>query len=442
MTHPQVTDRLTGLGDRLHEDLADLTKVMCEEMATRIVELPSDRALYDLLTVSVRSNLETIAQVLRRVVDVETIATPVGASEYARRLAQHGVPANALLRAYRLGQRMLIEWGYRLIDAGEPDRELALEAYHGLSEISYAYIDTISEQVMAEYQQERERWLSERSTVRADLLERLIGGDQVGVESAERSLGHRLRQRHLGLVLWSADPSAHGADLSVLEQVAVRLARLLDPDAAPLFWPKDRHTAWAWLSVGRGNAVVDSGEWRTALDRIDPQVRVAMGRAAPGMEGFRVTHLEALSAQQVALVAGGRAPRVTSFCEPDVRAVSLLAGDLEQTRRLVTTALGDLAVDTEQSERLRRTVQVFLAEKGSYLATAERLHLHKNTVKYRVDKAMSGRGRPISDDRFDLELALMACDRLGAAVLTGDGERSGASELRRRGVDRSEQQRH
>src|SRR5690606_9665659 len=116
-------------------------------------------------------------------------------------------------------------------------------------------------------------------------------------------------------------------------------------------------------------------------------------------------------------VAGTKAPRVTSFCEPDVRAVSLLTDDLERTRRLVLTALGGLACDSEPAERLRQTVQVFLAEKGSYLATAERLHLHKNTVKYRVDKAMEGRGRPVGEDRFDLELALMACDRLGPAVL-------------------------
>jgi DNA-binding PucR family transcriptional regulator len=99
-----------------------------------------------------------------------------------------------------------------------------------------------------------------------------------------------------------------------------------------------------------------------------------------------------------------------------------LAGDLESARRLVATSLGRLAGDSEQAERLRHTVQVFLAEKGSYLATAERLHLHKNTVKYRVDKAMEGRGRPVAEDRFDLELALMACDRLGPAVLGPPGE--------------------
>lgn len=418
---PQMTDRLNVLGGLLDREIVELTDAMRDEMACSIDGIPQDRVLLDLLMLSVRSNLETIVQVLRHVVDVDHVATPMGASEYARRLAQHGVPPNALLRAYRVGQRMFVEWGFARIEEMEADRDRALETYHALAQISHRYIDSISERVFAEYQQERERWLSERSTVRAEILERLIAGDGIAVETAENGLGHRLRQWHLGLILWNADRSAHGPDLSVLEQAAVRLARLSDREGAPLFWPKDRNTGWVWLSIGSGGSIPPTEDWERALADVDGQVKVAMGRAAAGPEGFRVTHLEALMAQQVALVAGPHAPRVTSFCEPDVRAVSLLAGDLEQARRLVATSLGGLACNSDHAERLRHTVQVFLAEKGSYLATAERLHLHKNTVKYRVDKAMEGRGRPVAEDRFDLELALMACDRLGAAVLGPPG---------------------
>ena len=77
-----------------------------------------------------------------------------------------------------------------------------------------------------------------------------------------------------------------------------------------------------------------------------------------------------------------------------------------------------LAADTEAADRLRETLLVFLAEKGSYLATAERIHLHKNTVKYRVDKALEERGRSLDDERLELELALVACRWLAGSVLT------------------------
>jgi DNA-binding PucR family transcriptional regulator len=60
---------------------------------------------------------------------------------------------------------------------------------------------------------------------------------------------------------------------------------------------------------------------------------------------------------------------------------------------------------------------VFLQENGSYKATAERLTLHKNTVQYRVRKAEENLGRPLGDDRLDVELALRACQWLGVAVL-------------------------
>ncbi|HSV38625.1 MAG TPA: helix-turn-helix domain-containing protein, partial [Nocardioidaceae bacterium] len=86
----------------------------------------------------------------------------------------------------------------------------------------------------------------------------------------------------------------------------------------------------------------------------------------------------------------------------------------------VAKALGSLALDNEGAERLRDTLLAFLTEKGSYTATAERVHLHKNTVKYRVDRAVEERGRPLDEERLELELALVACRWLGSSVLRAE----------------------
>lgn len=110
---------------------------------------------------------------------------------------------------------------------------------------------------------------------------------------------------------------------------------------------------------------------------------------------------------------------MTAWGEPGVRSAAVLARDLPTTRELVASALGALGADDEAMERLRETLWTFLDQRRSYLATAERLHLHRNTVKYRVDKAVSARGRGLDEDRLDLELALLACRHLGATVLTG-----------------------
>ncbi|MEU8622066.1 helix-turn-helix domain-containing protein [Streptomyces sp. NPDC048623] len=417
MADPRVTARITALGERLTRELPELTQALQNEMTGRILDLRGDRVLVELLAASIRSNLETVVQVLRHGVDVDDVTTPAGAREYARRLAQHGVSPNALVRAYRLGQRMVLDWAYALIVEGEPDARLALEAYHELSRITHRYIDSVSEQMIAEYQQERERWLARRSTVRAEILGRLIAGEPVNVATAESGLGHRLRQRHLGALLWTSGPSSWDADLGALENAAFRLGKAIGGPGSPLFWPRDRTTGWVWFTPGPDAPVPDPAELEAALADLDPQVRVALGTPASGPDGFRVTHLEALRAQQVALVAQERSPRVTSYGDAQVRAASLLVGDLDEARRLVAGALGGLAVDTENAERLRETMLAFVTERGSYLATSQRLHLHKNTVKYRIEKAVEERGRPIDEDRLDLELALIACRWLRTAVL-------------------------
>ena len=80
--------------------------------------------------------------------------------------------------------------------------------------------------------------------------------------------------------------------------------------------------------------------------------------------------------------------------------------------------LSALAEDDPQRARLRETLRVFLAAGGSYTTAADQLTMHKNSVRYRVGRAERERGRPLTEARIDLELALLACRWLGRAVLT------------------------
>jgi DNA-binding PucR family transcriptional regulator len=197
----------------------------------------------------------------------------------------------------------------------------------------------------------------------------------------------------------------------VLERVAVHLAELLGHGRA-LFVPCDESGAWAWLPLVADRRVTVAELTEAVGDR---GIRVAFGDPADGIEGFRRTHHEAVRGQAVALAAGPAGAEVTAFA--DIRPIALMASDLEATRAWVLDTLGALAIDDEQHARLRNTLRVFLSTGGSYTATAVRLTLHKNTVHYRVGRAEETRGRPIQPDRLDVELALLACDSLGRAVL-------------------------
>lgn len=65
--------------------------------------------------------------------------------------------------------------------------------------------------------------------------------------------------------------------------------------------------------------------------------------------------------------------------------------------------------DQHTGGELVRTLRVFLAENGSWVRTARRLHVHVNTVHYRVGRIEELTGRDLGglDDRLDLRVALM-----------------------------------
>jgi DNA-binding PucR family transcriptional regulator len=154
---------------------------------------------------------------------------------------------------------------------------------------------------------------------------------------------------------------------------------------------------------------------QAVIGESDRTVSVALGEPASGVEGFRRTHRQALSAQSVAVTAGPAHVQVTYFT--DVAPVAMMCSDIESAREWVGETLGPLAIDSDRHERLRETARVFLQTGGSYTATADQLFLHRNTAQYRVQKAEELRGRPLREGRLDVELALLACHWLGSVVL-------------------------
>lgn len=395
--------------------LASITELVHERLTNEIPALRMDQVLLDLLAASIESNLETFVQVVRLGLEVKEITRPPAAAEYARRLAQRGTEPSALLRSYRLGQETALLWALDRIAARESDRSVALLASRRFVQAAFQYVDLISVSVLAEYEGERVRWLANSNSVRAATLSDLLTGPVPDVTSAENSLGYRLRQHHVAVVLW-LDHEGSPAELRALEHLMLNLGQEYGVHGAGLFVPQDRSTAWGWLPFGRQS----TGPGKVSPDLLrqleEIGARIALGSPAAGVEGFRSTHHQACSAHELALVSRSKL-RFLSWAQPDVRAATLLLNDLEATRRLVRFALGGLADDTETNTGLRQTVRTFLAQQSSFPATASLLNVHKNTVRYRVEKAAEIRGRPLDEDRLDLELALVACEWLGETVL-------------------------
>ena len=393
-----------ALAPRLAELSADVYRLIVQE----IPQLGQDTRILALLEASVGENVATVLHILEHGIDLEQVHAPAAAGEYARRLAQRGVPIVALLRAYRIGSARFQDWCLQELSRHTDDAAVVSAAGLRIAGTTNAYIDLVSEEIVSGYEAEKENWLRNQSVARAARVRALLRSEPVDVTASEAILGYRLRQYHLGVVTWTTKAGTGGDALGVLERATAEVSAAAGCDGRPIFLPQDESAAWAWLPMGTRSEV-------TVPDVSVHQVRFALGEPGLGVAGFRRTHQQALSAQAVAVAAGPSGPPVTSFAE--VAPLALMSGSLELLRSWVAETLGPLAGDDEHNARLRDTLQVFLQENGSYKATAERLTLHKNTVQYRVRKAEESLKRPVAGDRLHVELALLATRWLGAAVL-------------------------
>ena len=152
---------------------------------------------------------------------------------------------------------------------------------------------------------------------------------------------------------------------------------------------------WAWIAMGEGiDTVADIG--------IDPStVRVTMGVGGSGLDGFVAAHLDAQAAQRVALAPGRREP-VTAY--DDVAALVLISHDPASAERFTRTTLRGLADPSHG--RLRETVREVLTSAETADRLAERLGIHKNTIRYRIAQAERLLGHPLRQRAGDLLLAL------------------------------------
>ena len=378
-----------------------------------IPELGDDQTVLTLFAASIDSNVTTCLQIMQHRIDLADVHAPAAALEEARRRAQRGTPLTAVLRAYRLGHMVFLDWVFReLARQSHDDARMLTAVTMDLSKIVAGYVDQTSEEIVAAYARERENWLRNRSAARAARIRDLLSGQLVNVTATEATLGYRLRQHHLGMVCWTGGAAAGADNITRLERAVCHIAAQTAAGADPVFLPRDESTGWAWLPLGirdRFDAAAAS-----AAD-LDGDLHVAFGDVLPGVAGFRLTHRQALAAQAVAL-AGGSPPQVVTYAE--VAPVAMMLGSEELLRAWVLTTLGQLATDDEQHARLRETLLVFLDTGGSYKATAERLTLHKNSVQYRIRRAEESLGHPVGDSRHDVELALQAGRWLGSSVLT------------------------
>src|SRR6476469_6836706 len=88
---------------RLYENHAQIARFLHEMLAREVPEAAADGELLSLLYDSTQGNIDAFFPAGRHDIAIERIDPPTAALEHARRLAQRGITADALVRAYRIG---------------------------------------------------------------------------------------------------------------------------------------------------------------------------------------------------------------------------------------------------------------------------------------------------------------------------------------------------
>lgn len=374
-----------------------------DTIAAAIPALAADADLRREFELSTRVNIEALLALLADPSLPVDGAVPEETMQFVDLLVRRGLDPSELVEAWRLGQNEFWRWWMgRLAATVDPGDGLA-QALDATSGIVFARVDYLVGALLQEWDRAQERWAGSSLARRTEVVKELLSGAPPTLDDASRALDYDLDRVLTAVVLW--DPMLRTpTDRPCLEALAASLAARAGVDGA-LTLPVGTATLWGWIGTAEAPDVAELA--RGAREMARDGVRIVFGM--PARRGFRRSHEEALRARRLAEL--GEGSEVLTY--GDVEVLSLLTTDLERLLPFVRRAAGGLRAAGAGPERLRETVAVWLAEGRNARRAAERLGVHKNTVLYRLERAGSLRGRPLTEDRLALELALSALDLLG-----------------------------
>jgi PucR-like helix-turn-helix protein len=291
---------------------------------------------------------------------------------------------DALLGAYRIGARV----AWRRMAAAGQRAGLPPTTLYALAEAIFAYIDELSAESIEGYAREqaaaagalqrRRQWL-------AALLVQEPPAPPAGIEAAAADAGWPLPRAVAALAVEGEETDRLamrlGPEALVAPLPSVTLAVIPDP-AAP----------------GRRREIVAA-----LRDR-----RAALGPAVSWQEAglsFARAH------RVLELVTEGAVPGGPLVVAEEHQLELVLGGDRRLAHDLAASALDPLEGETDLSrERLSSTLEAWLRHRGRTEQVAGALHVHPQTVRYRLARLreLFGERLDTPDGRFELELALRA----------------------------------
>jgi PucR family transcriptional regulator, purine catabolism regulatory protein len=245
--------------------------------------------------------------------------------------------------------------------------------------------------------------------LRGDFVQTVLTGppaDSEALLQRGRELGYDLRQPHIALLCSLSD----GDDGSSRTAGAVNAALSALGLAAPTMRRADGVLCYlpAAERGRRGHEVAEQLRARLAADI--PGIVLAIGREAPSVSAWPRSLREAEQALRIGRQLFDNR-RVLDFSDLGVYRLLILlreSPELWEFYRATLAALADY--DRDQSSELLKTLEAFFDNLGNLAQTANALHVHRNTLLYRLERVeqISGLNLEDPEDRLALWLALKA----------------------------------
>ena len=307
----------------------------------------------------------------------------------ARELVRRGLDAYSL-DAYRVGEgvawRRLMDIAFELTSDPAELHEFLDVCSRSIS----AFVDTTLSAIAAQIDLERDELTRGTHAERRETVALILDGAPIARQRAEGRLGYALTGLHTAAVIWSDDPKG---DLARLDGAAEAFGHAAG-GARPLIVLASTATRWVWVP---GTVNTDA-----LLPSVSgtPDVRIAIGPAASGVDGFRRSHFDAITTQQ--LMARLRSQQQIALFT-DVQLVALITADTDRAAEFVKYTLGDLeSAGTE----LQETVRTFVDEQCNASRAAARLYTHRNTLLRRLARADELLPRPLAESSVNVAVAL------------------------------------
>ncbi|TQK51724.1 PucR-like helix-turn-helix protein [Streptomyces sp. SLBN-118] len=320
---------------------------------------------------------------------VDQVATP-GAStvqrdklcrRFGRFEAYEGRSLDTMQAVFRLGARLALYKVKRNL------RRLNLPAGLTLAfaDALLVYVDDLIEVSREGYLEARAEMEQGQDIQRHRLLERLLS-DEATPRSTLVELAERAKwplPDEVTLIAFSPDGKPDRG--AIAEDVLVDLSSPQPQGLIP--GPVDEHR-------------------RALMDAAPGTIRAAVGLTVPLADAAESLHW---ARRALSLVEAGILPNMPyTHCEDHLVALSLFA----DPRLITALAKQQLAPLTEltanQRERIIETLRAWLETRGNAVQMAELLHLHPQTVRYRLRNLEKTFGNRLTspDDRFAIELVL------------------------------------